>query len=127
MKWMLGVLIIAIAMGWFAIGTIPAATASIDAVSLRFLPPNTQSIAFIDVAALRSAPLIEDFLKGQDLTFSGRAAEFVAATGVDPRRDIDKVTIAKTGARDGFVVVQGRIDKFKVERYVKDQGKEPET
>jgi hypothetical protein len=127
MKWMLGVSIIAIAMGWFAIATIPAATASIDAVSLKFLPPETHSIAFIDVAGLRSAPLIQDALKAHDMKLSGRAAEFVAATGVDPRRDIDTVTIAKTGERDGFVIVQGRIDKFKVEQFLKDEGKEPEV
>jgi hypothetical protein len=126
MKWMLGVSIIAVAMGWFAIATIPAATTSIDAVSLKFLPPETQSIAFIDVAGLRNAPLIQDALKAHDAALSGRVAEFVTATGVDPRRDVDMVTFAKTGERDGFIIVQGRFDRFKLEQHLKDKGKEPE-
>src|SRR5262249_33529685 len=114
MKWVLGISIIAIGMGWAATATIPAAAVSVDEASFKFLPPETQAIAFIDVAALRSAPLVQDALQAvqaKDGSFAlpNDVAEFTRATGVDPMRDIDKVTLAKIGPKDGFAVVQGRI------------------
>ena len=129
MKWVIGISIIAIAMGWAATATIPAATVSIDEASLKFLPPDTQGVGFIDVAALRNAPLVQDALRAKDgsLAVSNGLAEFTRATGIDPQRDIDKVTLAKVGPQDGFAVVQGRIDKFKVEQFLKDKGKESEA
>ena len=127
MKWVLGVSVLAIAMGWAATMTIPAATVSIDETSLKFLPPDTQGVAFIDVAALRNAPLVQDVLKDKKLSRPRGLDEFVLATGVDPERDIDKVTIGKLGVQDGLVIVQGRIDKFKIEQFLKDKGKEPQV
>lgn len=127
MKWIVGVSIIAIAMGWAATATIPAATVSIDEASLKFLPPDTQGVAFIDVAALRSAPLVQDVLKNKGLGLPGPSADFVRATGLNPLQDVDKVTAGKIGARDGLIIVQGRIDKFKVDQFFRDKGKEPEA
>ena len=126
MKWIVGVSIIAIAMGWAATSTIPAAAISIDETALKFLPPETEGIAFIDVAALRDAPLVQETLKGKPLGLPKGFGDFAAATGFDPQRDVDKVTIGKIGAREPLVIVQGRIDKFKVEQYLRDKGKEPE-
>ena len=59
MKWIIGVSVFAIAMGWVATATIPAATVSIDPTSLKFLPPETQGLAIIDVAGLLGAPLVQ--------------------------------------------------------------------
>src|SRR6185295_5353728 len=103
MKWILGVSIIAVAMGWAATAMIPTATASIDDVSLKFLPPETEGIVFIDVAALRNAPLVQDAMnsKSAGLVFDKELGEFSGATGFDPERDIDKITIGKVGAKDG--------------------------
>jgi hypothetical protein len=120
MKWFLGASIsIAIAMGWAATVTIPAATASIDDASLRFLPPDTQSVAVIDVAALRNSPLMQDVFNRKDL-LPAHWAVIMAGTGFDPQRDLDKITVAKIGTRDSLAVVQARFDKFKVEQYLKD-------
>jgi len=127
MKWVLGVSVIAIVMGWVAIMTIPAATASIDDASLKFLPPETKGIVFIDVAGLRNAPLVQDVLKDKNLVGQRDWGDFVAATGMDPERDIDKVTIGQLEGKDGVVIVQGRIDKFKIEQFLKDKGKESQT
>src|SRR5262245_9552018 len=127
MKWLLGVSMVAIAMGWVAVATVPVATASIDDASFRFLPPETQGVAFIDVAALRDAPLVQDLFKSSSTSFPRDFVEFMTATGFDPKRDIDKVTVGKVNAQDGLVIAQGRIDRFKVEQFLKDKGKVPEA
>jgi hypothetical protein len=128
MKWVLGAAsIFAIAMGWAATTTIPAATVSIDDATFKFLPPETQGIVFIDVAALRNAPFVQDVLKDQKVTPPSGWDEFVKATGTNPEQDIDKVTIGKLNAPDALVILQGRLDKFKIEQYLKDKGKHPQA
>lgn len=128
MKWILGFSIIAIAMGWAAVASIPAATVSVDDSALKFLPAETQGVAFIDVAALRDAPLAADILKQFPPTIESHGlGEFMAATGFDPQRDLDKVTVAKIGNRDPLVIAQGRIDKFKFEQFFREKGREPEA
>ena len=120
MKWFLGALIlIEIAMGRGATATIPAVTASIDDASLRFLPPDTRSVAVIDVAALRNSPLMQDVFNRKDL-LPAHWAVIMAGTGFDPQRDLEKITVAKIGTRDSLAIVQARLDKFKVEQYLKD-------
>jgi hypothetical protein len=126
MKWILGVSILAVTMGWAAMATIPAAAVSVDEASLKFLPPETVGIVVIDVAALRNAPFVQDMLKQQVPGPKGWD-DSISRTGVDPERDIDKVTIAKISAQDGLVIAQGRIDKFKVEQALKDSGKVPDA
>src|SRR4030095_6175856 len=128
MKWVLGAAsIFAIAMGWAATTTIPAATVSTDDAIFKFLPPDTQGIVFIDVAALRNASFVRDVLKDQKVTPPRGWDEFVKATGTNPELDIDKVTIGKLNASDALVILQGRLDKFKIEQYLKDKGKHPQA
>lgn len=125
MKWVFGVFIMAFALGWAAVSTMPAATASIDDVSLKFLPPETQGVAFMDVASLRSAPLLQD--ESNDAKFLPKSlVEFIDVTGFDVRNDVDKVTIAKLGP-ERLVIVQGRIDKFKIVQFMQDKGRQPEA
>jgi hypothetical protein len=122
MKWVIGISVLAVTMGWAAMATIPVAAVSVDEASLRFVPPDTQGIVSIDVAALRTAPLVQDMLK-QQLTAPKGWDDAIAKAGVNPQQDIDRVTIAKLSAQDGLVIVLGRIDKFKVEQVLKDSGK----
>jgi hypothetical protein len=126
MKWILGAAMIAIAMGWAATATIPAATVTIDPTSLKFLPPETQGLAVIDVAGLVGTPLVQDAVKNRPLIQNGPPdlQEFITATGIDPMKDINTVTVAKLGMKYAFFVVQGRIDKFKVQQYLVDKGKQ---
>ena len=120
MKRFLGALIlIAIAMGRAATATIPAATESIDDASLRFLPPDTRSVAVIDVAALRNSPLMQDVFNRKDL-LPAHWAVIMAGTGFDPQRDLEKITVVKIGTSDSLAIVQARFNKFKVEHYLKD-------
>jgi len=126
MKWIAGASIFAIVMGWIAIATIPAAPVTIDQTSLKFLPPETQGLAVIDVAGLRAAPLVQGALN-KDLTFPPEIQDFITATGINPKTDINTVTVAKIGQKDAFVVVQGQLDKFKVEQYLTDKGKQADA
>jgi hypothetical protein len=128
MKWIVGLsAMAAVAMGWVAVAMIPVATVATDDASFKFLPPETKAIAVIDVAALKEAPLIRDSMKEQNLSLPRGIADFMAATGFDLQRDVDKITIGKLGAKDGLVIVLGRFDKFKVEQYLKDKGRQAET
>lgn len=127
MKWIVGLSMMAVLMGIVAIATIPAATISIDNAILKFLPPETQGVAFIDVAGLKNAPLVEEALKAKAIDFPRDLKDFMTATGFDPLKDVDRITVGKVGARDGLVIVQGRIDRFKVEQFLKDKGKQPEV
>jgi hypothetical protein len=127
MKWITGLPIVAIAMAWAVSSASPGATITWDDASLKFLPPETQGIAFVDVAALRDAALVRDVLDKGDVGYPRELVDFMSATGFDPMKDLDKLTIAKIGAQDALVVAQGRIDKFKLEQFFKDKGKEPEV
>jgi hypothetical protein len=130
MKWVGGFLATAVIMGWVATASIPAAPpVSIDAASLKFLPPDTEGVAFVDVAALRNAALVQDVLKSATLEFEKEfeMANFVNATGVNPEQDVDRVTAGKLGANQILMIVQGRIDKFKAEQYFKEKGSAEET
>jgi len=125
MKWVVGLSMIAVTMGWMATATIPASPVSIDQTSLKFLPPETVGVAVIDVAGLLNAPLVQDSLKKVPLPPNFQ--EFVDGTGINPPTDVDKVTVAKIGQKDAIVVVQGRIDKLKVEQFLKDKGKQADA
>ena len=125
MKWVVGLSMIAITMGWLATATIPAAPVSIDQTSLKFLPPETVGLAVIDVAGLRTAPLVQDALN--KIVAAPKLQQFVDETGVNPQTDIDKVTVAKLGGSDAIVVVQGRIDKLKIDQLLREKGKQADA
>ena len=127
MKWIGGLLTIAVIVGWIATATVPAATVSIDPASLKFLPPDTEGIAFVDVAALRNASLFQDARKTGTLQLEKGMANFVYATGLNPEQDVDRITVGKLGTNQILMIVQGNIDKFKAQQYFRDKGKEEET
>jgi hypothetical protein len=127
MKWVVGVSVIATALGWAATMTIPAPTITPDESTLKYFPPETQGIAFADIAALRNAPLVQDALnKGQSLVMPPGISEFAEQTGFDVQRDLDRVTIGKISARERLVVANARYDRFKAEQFLRAKGKEPE-
>jgi hypothetical protein len=115
------------AMAWAIWTLTPASAISLDDVSLRFLPAETQGIAFIDLAALRNAPLAQDAFKAWSGGYPREITDFMAATGFDPMKDLDSLTVAKIGARDGLAIAQGRMDRVRLEQFFKDKGKAPEA
>ena len=123
MKWIVGVSIfVATALGFVATTTIPAATITPDEATLKYFPPETEAIGFVDVASLRDVPLVHDFMfQGPLTSVSPEIGGFVDSTGFDVRRDLDNVMIGRSG-RDHLVVASARYDKFKAEQFLKDKG-----
>jgi len=129
MKWIVGFSAIAVIVGAAATATVPAATITPDQAILKLLPPETQGIAFIDVAELRDAALVKDVLAGAGLGILGKPGdlpEFMVATGLVPQRDVDRVTVGKINSREMLAVVEARYDRFKAEQFLKDKGIEPQ-
>jgi hypothetical protein len=129
MKWIVGVLILsATVLGWIGTAAIPVATITPDEAILKYFPEETDGLAFIDAAALRGAPLVQDVMfKGDLKKLPADIGGFADATGFDPRRDLDRVTIGKIGQRDRLIVAKAHFDKFKAEQFLKDSGKQDET
>jgi hypothetical protein len=124
MKWIVGFSLIAVIVGAAATATIPAATITLDQAILKLFPPETQGIAFIDVAALRNAALVKDVLDFYRPTVEGHLPEFMTATGIVPQRDVDRVTVGKIAAGETLAVIEARYDRIKAEQYLKDKGME---
>src|SRR5262245_54896400 len=121
MKWIAGVLVVAVGFGVLATRTIPAQTVTPDLGILKLMPGETQGVAFIDAAALRNTPLGQEFIaEGRIPTTPPKLDEFVQATGFDFRRDMDRLTVGRLADKRMLLVVEGRYDKFKVERFLSD-------
>ena len=127
MKSIIGVSLISLVLGWAVTGTIPPATITPDEATLKYFPPETQGIVFIDVAALRSAPLVQDVLSKGQFTLPKGLNDLEENTGFDLRRDVDRVTMGKINPREKLVVADARYDKFKTEQFLKDKGRQVET
>ena len=128
MKWLCGASILALTLGWAGTATIPAATITPDESILKYFPPETKGVAFIDVVSLRSAALVQSALaKGWLQSLPSGVNDFMESTGFDVRRDLYRVTIGTISERDRLIVAEAHYDRFKAEYYVKDRGAEPET
>lgn len=128
MKWIFGVSLIAVIVGAAATMTIPAATITPDEATLKLFPQETQAIASIDVAALRNAPLVQDFLADNNSPLRKRdLKKLEEQTGFVVERDLDRVTAGRIGAKDALVIAQARYDVFKMEQFLKDNNATYET
>ena len=122
MKWIAGVSVVAAVVFALATITIPAQTIVPDQAVLKLFPAETQGVAFVDLAGLRNSPLgVEVMAQGAPwVPQVPKLQDFVAATGFNFREDVDRVTVGRLDARRAMFVIQGRYDKFKVERYLAD-------
>lgn len=121
MKWIFGVSLVAVIVGAAATMTIPAQTITPDEATLKLFPPETQGIAHIDVAGLRSSPLVQDLLADANSPLHNRDfKKLEEATGFKPERDLDRVTAGRVGAKDVLVIAQARYDRFRMEQFLKD-------
>jgi hypothetical protein len=122
MRWILGVTAMAVVVGLVATISIPAQTVTPDEATLKLFPPETEGIAFVDVAGLRNAPLFQDLiLKNLPGALPREMQELVDATGFDVRNDVDRVTIGRTGRNSALAIAQARYDKFKLEQFITDK------
>jgi hypothetical protein len=122
MKWIVGVSVVAAVVFAIATATIPAQTIVPDQTVLKLFPAETQGVAFVDLAGLRSTPLgMEVMAQGAPLTPQvPKLQDFAAATGFNFQQDVDRVTIGRLDARRAMFIIQARYDQFKVERYLAD-------
>jgi hypothetical protein len=121
MRWILAVCALAVLAGMVATVAMPAQTIIPDEATLKLFPAETRGVATIDVAGLRTAPLIQELLRQG---YPGDLREFIEKTGFQPDRDVDKVTVA-TAAGRGVAIVFARYDRFKFEQLLQEEGKQP--
>jgi hypothetical protein len=125
MKWILGVCAAAVVFGIVATMTIPAQTITPDQATLKLFPAEATGIAVIDVAGLRNSALFAAFkASGQ---YPKGLGGFIDATGFQPDRDVDQVTVGKIGAKQMVAVIRARYDHFKVEQFIQDHHAPVET
>ncbi len=79
------------------------------------LPQAGATIAYVDVAALRSGGLL-DFIAGSKPVQDPEYKSFVEGTGFDYRKDLDALAASFTGST-AFFVARGRFDWPKLTRY----------
>jgi len=90
-------------------------------------PADSHFLAYIDISALRDSPLIQRLAAmAPPATADSDYASFVAATGFDYQRDLDRVVIAsqQSGSSDQTVAfADGRFNHEKIEQYALRSGK----
>lgn len=122
MRWILGVIALAVVVGLVATISVPAQTVTPDEATLKLFPPETEGIAHVDIAGLRNAPIFQELiLKNLPAQLPNELNEFVRVTGFDIQKDVDRVTAGRIGKQDMLVIAQARYDKFKLEQFVKDK------
>ena len=88
---------------------------------LSLMPPNGVAAGYIDLAQLRSSALLVQLLawapqQAPDTDY----AQFIAATGFNYERDLDRMVVSIDRAPSGptvFAIAEGRFDRKKIEEY----------
>jgi hypothetical protein len=94
---------------------------------LEFMPPDSSTIFYADLAALRQSPFLEEL---RALAPAPDAdpdyADFVRQTRFDYARDLDQVAVAVTGGEKEprvFAVAEGRFDRNKIKAFALKTGR----
>ena len=96
---------------------------------LAALPPGAPTLAYLDLAAVRASSFYQHRPdKGPIVLPNQDYAEFVASTGFDFEKDLDRVVVASWPAsgkepRKNVVIADGRFDQAKIRDYAKRKGK----
>lgn len=126
MKWIIGVSILAVAVGVAVTMTVPAETIALDQEILKLFPAETQGIAFIDVAQLREAPLAQEILADSTVSDFRALRDFAEATGFVVQRDLNRLTIGRIGTHI-LAVAEAHYNAARVERFFMDKGFQTEN
>lgn len=128
MKWIIGISVIAVMAGFAATMTIPAQTITPDEATLKLFPRETDGLAFVDAAGLRSAPLFQEMITEQlQPKIPLPLQEFSKATDFAIDRDLEHLTIGRIGPRQMLVIAQARYDRFRAEQFFNDKQVPAET
>jgi hypothetical protein len=125
--WALAAAAVAVAaLGYAARTRHPAASDRLPEL-VEMAPTDATVVAYADLRALRSSPLIERLTTmARPVRADRDYANFVSATGFDYRRDLDRVVLAvrPNGATyDTLVFAEGRFDREKIAEYALRSGK----
>jgi hypothetical protein len=95
--------------------------------SLTLVPTDAASVAMLRFSELRNSPLSSRLFSDADhITVDGDAARFMAEARLDPKTDVDTVTIAglsPSGPSDGVLVIfEGRFDPDRLSAAVVARG-----
>lgn len=103
------------------------ALAMADGLSL--VPSDSLTVGVANLAQFRSSPIAGKLFDQTDkMTVDGEAAQFLAETGLDPRKDIDVVTFALTPREgnakesDPLVIFEGRFDAARIAQAIRARG-----
>jgi hypothetical protein len=114
---------------WYVNARASAVEFPTDVMSL--LPRDATVIVYANMAALRDEPLVQHLAALAPGTQpGGEYAQFIAATGFEYQRDLDRVVLASTSAPSPqqppahlVVIADGRFDQKKIEAYALREGK----
>jgi hypothetical protein len=129
----LAVVLLTVSIGaasWWYV-RVRAAAVEFPSDVLALLPSDVSVIAYVDMAALRDQPLVQRLASmALPVTPGTDYANFVAATGFDYQRDLDRVVLASSSASamqtppaHTLVIADGRFDQKKIEDYALRDGK----
>jgi hypothetical protein len=83
-------------------------------------------VAYADLATLRNSPLVQHLTSmAQPTSVDKDYSDFMASTGFDYRRDLDRVVFASRPAPSAqtLVFAEGRFDRARIEQYALRSGK----
>jgi hypothetical protein len=93
---------------------------------LELAPGDSTVVAYADLAALRNSPLMQHLASmAQPTSVDKDYADFMASTGFDYQRDLDRVVFASRPAPSAqtLVFAEGRFDHARIEQYALRSGK----
>jgi hypothetical protein len=114
---------------WYA--NARAAAVEFPADVLALLPGDSAVVLYADMAALRGEPLVQRLAAMAPAVTPGTDyAAFIAATGFEYQRDLDRVVLASSSAPSSqappshvVAIADGRFDEKKIEAYALRYGK----
>lgn len=121
-RWVAGTAALVVAVAVVVSFQSSAQAVAPDTSMLKLFPQDVRAIGFVDVAALRSAPLLQDMVDEAMSKGPRELKEFIEKTGFDPRTDLDRVMAGSVGPRDFLIVVRARYDRIKLETFLTEHG-----
>jgi hypothetical protein len=93
---------------------------------LARMPEDASAVAYVDLAQLRSSPLLADLLRrAPQVAPDSDYAQFLQATGFNYETDLDRLALAierQAQASLVFAVAEGRFDRKRIEAYASKYG-----
>ena len=86
------------------------------------LPADSHFVFGMNVQAFLASPVYAQFAQQHAQEITAHLSEFIAATGVDPQRDIQYVVGAARQKESGVVIASGTLDSAKITSFAQSKG-----